>query len=69
MDYVFLDHAGALDDFVCLLMLASYEHIVLRGTTVTPANCILEPAVSATRKVLSFANQEHVAVAGGTSEE
>jgi purine nucleosidase len=66
LSYVFVDHGGALDDFACLLMLASYEGISIRGTSVTPANCLLESGVSATQKILGLTDEDQVPVAGGT---
>lgn len=63
-----LDHDGGIDDFLALLLLLTYEGIDLVGVAVTPADSLLEPAVSATRKVLDLAGRSGVTVAGGTLE-
>ncbi|SDM79799.1 nucleoside hydrolase [Allokutzneria albata] len=63
---IYFDHDGALDDLLSLTLLTRYSGIALKGVTVTPADCLVEPAVSATRKILDLAGAHHVPVAEGT---
>ncbi len=63
---VFFDHDGGIDDLLSLIMLLSMPHIKLAGVMVTPADCFLRPAVSATLKILRFFNRLDVEVAEGT---
>ncbi len=65
---VVFDHDGGLDDYLSLLLLLSYEHIELLGISITPADTLIEGAVSATRKILDLAGRSDVPVAGGTLE-
>ena len=51
---VIFDHDGGVDDLLSLMMLLAMPHIDLAGVVVTPADCFLRPAVSATLKVLRF---------------
>ena len=51
---VLLDHDGGVDDLLSLMMLLAMPHIDLIGVVVTPADCYLRPAVSATLKTLRF---------------
>ncbi len=44
---VWLDHDGGIDDLLSLLLLLQMPDIELKGVTVTPADCYLEPAVQA----------------------
>lgn len=62
---VIIDHDGSLDDLLSLLLLTKYDSVDLIGASVTPADCLLEPAVAATRKILALANRPHVPVAPG----
>ncbi|RBQ15079.1 nucleoside hydrolase [Spongiactinospora rosea] len=59
------DHDGGLDDILSLLLLTRYGNVALRGVTVTPADCLLAPALSVTRKVLAMTGLPHVPVAAG----
>ena len=47
---VLLDHDGGVDDLLSLAMVLAMPHLQLAGVVVTPADCYLGPAVSATRK-------------------
>ena len=51
---VFFDHDSGVDDILSLTMLLSMPHIDLAGVVVTPADCFLRPALSATLKLLRF---------------
>ncbi|MFB9908579.1 nucleoside hydrolase [Allokutzneria oryzae] len=63
---IYFDHDGALDDLLSLTLLTRYRGVSLKGVTVTPADCLIEPAVSVTRKILDLAGAQHVPVAAGT---
>jgi inosine-uridine nucleoside N-ribohydrolase len=51
---VLFDHDGGVDDLLSLMMLLAMPHINLAGIVVTPADCFLRPAVSASFKILRF---------------
>lgn len=63
---VFFDHDGGIDDYLALLILLSYPEVELLGISVTPADCYIEPASSASRKILDLAGRSDVYVADGT---
>ncbi|MEU8384714.1 nucleoside hydrolase [Streptosporangium sp. NPDC048865] len=56
--HVLFDHDGAPDDLLALLLLTHYENVDLRGVAVTPADCLPEPALSATRKILALVGRD-----------
>lgn len=49
---VYLNHDGGVDDLVSLFLLLQMEDVKLIGTSVIPADCYLEPALSASRKIM-----------------
>lgn len=49
---VYLNHDGGVDDLVSLFLLLQMEEVDLVGVGVIPADCYLEPAVSASRKII-----------------
>ena len=57
---IYFDYDGALDDLLSLTLLTRYRGISLRGVTVTPADCLIQPAVSATRKILELAKRHGI---------
>jgi purine nucleosidase len=59
------DHDGGVDDLLSLMMLLSMSHINLAGVVVTPADCFLRPAVSATLKILRLFNRLDLDVSKG----
>jgi purine nucleosidase len=61
-----MDHDGSLDDLLSLLLLTRYRSVDLVGVAVTPADCLIEPAVVATRRILDLTGHEHVVTAAGT---
>lgn len=63
---VIFSHDGGLDDYLCVILLLTMEHIDLRGIIVTPADCYIEPAVSATRKLLDLMGRSEIPVAAST---
>lgn len=62
---VLFDHDGGVDDILSLVMLLSMSHIDLAGIVITPADCFLRPALSATLKVLRFFDRLDVEVSLG----
>lgn len=62
---VLFDHDGGVDDLLSLLMLLSMPHVNLAGIVVTPADCFLRPAISATTKILRLFNRLDIAVSAG----
>jgi purine nucleosidase len=62
---VLFDHDGGVDDILSLMMLLSMPHVALAGIVVTPADCYLRPALSATRKVLRLFDRLDVEVSAG----
>lgn len=62
---VLFDHDGGVDDLLSLMMLLAMPHIDLAGIVVTPADCFLRPAVSATLKVLRFFGRSDIEVSEG----
>ncbi|OKH46749.1 nucleoside hydrolase [Calothrix sp. HK-06] len=65
-EQVLLDHDGAVDDFLAVMLLLTMEHIEPIGIIVTPADCYIQPAVSATRKILDLMGKSHIPVAEST---
>ncbi len=62
---VLFDHDGGVDDILSLMMLLAMPHIKLVGVVVTPADCFLRPAVSATLKILRFFERQEIEVSEG----
>jgi purine nucleosidase len=58
-----LDHDGGVDDYLTLLLALTFESHDLLGVVVTPADCYVEPAVSASRKICDLAGRSDVPVA------
>ncbi len=63
---VLFDHDGGLDDYLALMLLLTMEHVEIAGIVVTPADCYIDPAVSATRKILDLMGKPHIPVAQST---
>lgn len=49
---IYFNHDGGVDDLISLFMLLQMEDIELTGVSVIPADCYLEPAVYASRKIM-----------------
>ncbi|MDA1477137.1 nucleoside hydrolase [Bacillus changyiensis] len=49
---VYFNHDGGVDDLVSLFLILQMKEIKLIGTSVIPADCYLEPALSASRKII-----------------
>jgi purine nucleosidase len=63
---VLMDHDGGVDDYLATMLLLTMDHIDLLGVIVTPADCYIEPAVSATRKIIDLMGFSHIPVAEST---
>lgn len=59
---VILDHDGAVDDFMTLLLVATLDEVDLRAVVVTEADGFAVPAVSASRSILRLAGRPDVPV-------
>lgn len=65
---VYLDHDGNVDDLVSLLLLMQVPDVKLTGVGVVGADSYLEPAVSASRKIIDlFGHDRSLAVAASDS--
>ena len=62
---VLFDHDGGVDDLISLMMLLAMPHLNLAGVVVTPADCFLRPAVSATQKILRFFGRSEIELSEG----
>jgi purine nucleosidase len=63
---VLMDHDGGVDDYLATMLLLTMDHVELVGIVVTPADCYIQPAVSATRKILDLMGFSHIPVAEST---
>ena len=65
---VYLNHDGGVDDLVSLFLLLQMEDVDLIGVGVIPADCYLEPAVSASRKIIDrFGKGKNIDVSASNS--
>ena len=60
---VLMDHDGGVDDYLATALLMTMEHVQPLGIVVTPADCYIQPALGATRKILDLMGCSHVPVA------
>ena len=63
---VLMDQDGGLDDYLATMLLMTMDEIECLGVIVTPADCYIQPALSATRKILDLIGCSHVPVAEST---
>ena len=49
---VYMDMDGNIDDFVALLLLLNFNSVELVGLTITPADCIVPPAIEFVSKII-----------------
>jgi len=56
-------HDGGVDDYLSTVLLMTMKHVRVLGIAVTPADCYIEPAVSATRKILDLMGIKNISVA------
>ena len=61
-----MDHDGAIDDFLSLILLMTMTEVEPIGIVVTPADCYIEAAVSVSRKILDFMGRSDIPVAKST---
>lgn len=65
---VYMNHDGGVDDLVSLFLLLQMEDVDLVGVSVIPADCYLEPAIYASRKIIDrFGQGKEIEVAASTS--
>lgn len=65
-EVVLFSHDGGLDDYLCVILLLTMEQVTPLGVVVTPADCYIEPAVSATRKIIDLIGRSDIPVAAST---
>jgi purine nucleosidase len=63
---VLMDHDGGVDDYLSTALLLTMERVRPIGIVVTPADCYLDPAVAATRKILDLMGRSDIPVAAST---
>ena len=63
---VLMDHDGAIDDFLSLILLMTMEDIEPIGIVVTPADCYIEAATNVSRKILDLMGCKKITVAQST---
>ena len=61
-----MDHDGAIDDFLSLILLMTMTEVEPVGIVVTPADCYIEAAVRVSRKILDFMGRNDIPVAKST---
>ncbi|MEK7277656.1 MAG: nucleoside hydrolase [Chloroflexota bacterium] len=61
-----MDHDGGVDDYLSTITLMTMEQYEVLGIVVTPADCYIKPAVSATRKILDLMGITDIPVAEST---
>lgn len=64
---VYLNHDGGVDDLVSLFLLSQMDDVDLLGVGVIPADCYLEPAMYASRKIIDRFGDTGVEVAASDS--
>lgn len=64
---VYFNHDGGVDDLVSLFLLLQMEHLKVIGMSVIPADCYLEPALSASQKIIDRFSPYEIEVAASTS--
>jgi purine nucleosidase len=63
---VLMDHDGAIDDFLAMMLLLTMPEVETLGIVITPADCYPKAAVSVTRKILNLMGKSEIAVAEST---
>lgn len=61
-----MDHDGAIDDFLSLMLLMTMTEIEPLGVVVTPADCYANAAVRVSRKILDLIGRTDIPVAEST---
>ncbi|HDR7915675.1 nucleoside hydrolase [Bacillus pretiosus] len=67
MKKVYFNHDGGVDDLISLFLLLQMDNVKLTGVSVIPADCYLEPAISASRKIIDRFSKEYIEVAASNS--
>src|SRR5258706_8173077 len=65
-ELVLFDHDGGVDDYLATMLLLTFAHVDVLGIVVTPADCYINSAVGATRKILDLMGRPDVTVAQST---
>jgi purine nucleosidase len=65
-ELVVLDHDGGVDDYLATMLLLTYSHVDVLGIVVTPADCYINSAVGATRKILDLMGRADLCVGQST---
>ena len=63
---VLMDHDGAIDDFLAMMLMLTMSEVEPIGIVVTPADCYPKAAVSVTRKILDLMGKSQINVAEST---
>jgi purine nucleosidase len=58
-----MDCDGAVDDYLSVVLLMTMEEVETLGVIVTPADCYIQPAVSATPKIMDLMGRSEVPAA------
>ncbi|GGE34862.1 hypothetical protein GCM10011391_11880 [Pullulanibacillus camelliae] len=64
---IYFNHDGGVDDLVSLFLLLQMDNVELTGVSVIPADCYLEPALFASRKIIDRFGQGGLKVAASDS--
>ncbi|MFJ7761685.1 nucleoside hydrolase [Bacillus toyonensis] len=67
MKKVYFNHDGGVDDLISLFLLLQMGNVELTGVSVIPADCYLEPAMSANRKIIDRFGKGNIEVAASNS--
>ncbi|PFE15769.1 ABC transporter substrate-binding protein [Bacillus cereus] len=67
MKKVYFNHDGGVDDLISLFLLLQMDNVKLTGVSVIPADCYLEPAMSASRKIIDRFGRDNIEVAASNS--
>ena len=60
---VLMDHDGAIDDFLAMMLLLTMSEVEPLGIVVTPADCYPKASLSVTRKILDLMGKSEIVVA------
>jgi len=63
---VLFDHDGGVDDYLSTMLLLTLQAVEVLGIIVTPADCYINAAVGATRKILDLMGRSDLTVAQST---
>ncbi|PDZ83670.1 ABC transporter substrate-binding protein [Bacillus toyonensis] len=67
MKKVYFNHDGGVDDLISLFLLLQMGNVELTGVSVIPADCYLEPAMSASRKIIDRFGKGNIEIAASNS--